>query len=437
MVYDQFSTPPYDQEVNNLGTDPVATDFYLVSTNCGATYDIMYTIDQVSGSQGIINKYSWVANAAYLGGFGWATNGTYTNVSGGDGLCAITNGNDSVYLFLTTGAGGTAGNTLLRFTDASGWNQPINIVSSNLLYTASATTSIKGITFVPVVATNTPLLTPPPVLVPQFYIATNNYVSFNVTNVPDDTIWRGKVTTVTVNGTALPPVAYDVTQAGLVVFNPLQSALLQSSGTKNVTISAPGYSTNFITLTLVGAPTQLAILTQPKGPTFGGGQLATQPAVAIEDANGNTVITGTPNVVAQVATNGAWAIGGTTTLAASTGVASFANLTALSTAAFTNANISFTSTGLSSVKSKTFSIPAPIRSLLNGSKVSGGSFTFNFTNITGLSFSVRSTNNLLVPLSAWPIIGAATENPVGSGHYQFSDPNRATNSVIFYLLTQP
>jgi hypothetical protein len=436
-VYDAFSSPPYDQVVNNLGTDPVATDFYLVSTNCGATYDILYTIDQVNASTGIINKYSWVPNNAYLGGYGWATNGTYTNASGGDGICAITNGNDSVYLFLTTGAGGTAGNAIVRFTDQSGWNQPINIVSSNLIYTASASTSIKGITFVPVATAHAPLLTPGPVLIPQGYVATNNYPSFTVTNTPEDTVWRGDITGITVNGTTLPPAAYDLTHAGTITFIPGQSALLQNPGNLIIGIGATGYSTNYVIQTIVGAASQIAITTQPKGPAADGGALATQPVLAVEDKNGVTVITATPSIVASVATNGAWAIGGTTTLTASAGVLAFTNVTALSTAAFTNANISFTSSGLTSVKSKTFSIPAPIHSLLKGSQVTGGAFTFTFTNITGLSFSVHATNNLLVPISAWPLIGAATESPAGSGHYHFSDPNMATNSDIYYILTQP
>lgn len=69
--------------------------------------------------------------------------------------------------------------------------------------------------------------------------------------------------------------------------------------------------------------------------------------------------------------------------------------------------------------------------------MSGGAFTFSFTNITGLTFSVHATNNLLVPLSAWPFVGAATESPKGSGHYQFSDPGLATNSDVYYILTQP
>ena len=43
---------------NNLTTDPNASDFYMISTNGGSTYDILYIIDQISATQGVINKYS-------------------------------------------------------------------------------------------------------------------------------------------------------------------------------------------------------------------------------------------------------------------------------------------------------------------------------------------------------------------------------------------
>jgi hypothetical protein len=62
---------------------------------------------------------------------------------------------------------------------------------------------------------------------------------------------------------------------------------------------------------------------------------------------------------------------------------------------------------------------------------------FSFTNVTGLSFSIRATNNLSAPKAAWPVIGTATENPAGTGNYQFTDPSPATNSSRYYILSQP
>jgi hypothetical protein len=61
--------------------------------------------------------------------------------------------------------------------------------------------------------------------------------------------------------------------------------------------------------------------------------------------------------------------------------------------------------------------------------------TFTFTNAPGFHFSVLSTNNLAAPLKTWPVVGTVTENP--AGHYQFKDPNAATNRQTFYSVRQP
>jgi hypothetical protein len=62
---------------------------------------------------------------------------------------------------------------------------------------------------------------------------------------------------------------------------------------------------------------------------------------------------------------------------------------------------------------------------------------FTFTNASGLSFSILATNTISAPKTNWPVIGTAIENPAGSGSYQFTDPNPATNAVRFYILRQP
>jgi hypothetical protein len=69
--------------------------------------------------------------------------------------------------------------------------------------------------------------------------------------------------------------------------------------------------------------------------------------------------------------------------------------------------------------------------------LNAGSLKFTFTNATGLSFSVLGTNVLTAPKTNWPVVGAAVESPAGSGNYQFTDPNPATNGVRYYLLRQP
>jgi hypothetical protein len=62
---------------------------------------------------------------------------------------------------------------------------------------------------------------------------------------------------------------------------------------------------------------------------------------------------------------------------------------------------------------------------------------FTFTNAPGLSFSILATNNISAPVANWPVVGTAVENPAGSGNYQFTDSNPATNAALFYILRQP
>jgi hypothetical protein len=425
----------YDTTVpNNLGTDPIASDFYLISTNYGATYDIMYINDQQSSSVGVIRKYSWVDGVnTTTGGYGWAANGSFTNTTGVDGLFVTTNGNGGAYIFYTTGAGGTGGNAIIRLTDSTGWNQNMNVISSNLIYTAAKTVSIKGLTFVPQELPYTNQLIPTPLFTAQAGASVS--APFNVTNTPDDPGWRAAITSVAVNGTNLPAAAYDVTQTGKIVFYPANSALLQSTAAKTITFGATGYSTNSVALSLVAGPaTQLVVATQPKAPLGSGAPLATQPVVKVEDAYGNVVV-GNASVTAAAVQN-TWTLGGTLTATTTNGVVTFAGLTAFSPNAVTGATISLTSGSLTATSSP-FNIPKPINSVLGGSKVTGGKLAFSFTNITGLSYSVLATNLLTAPVATWPVVGAVVESPAGSGMYGYTNSAPATNSQLFYILRQP
>jgi hypothetical protein len=100
-------------------------------------------------------------------------------------------------------------------------------------------------------------------------------------------------------------------------------------------------------------------------------------------------------------------------------------------------NLNFSATNLVT----TVSPSLPITILPGSSQIVGSgasaSFQFSFTNTSGLSFSVLSTNNLTAPIATWPVIGLALENPPSSGQYQFTDPNPATNGTQFYILRQP
>lgn len=81
-------------------------------------------------------------------------------------------------------------------------------------------------------------------------------------------------------------------------------------------------------------------------------------------------------------------------------------------------------------------IVAPAIAKLKSVAVSGGNVTFNFTNYTGLGFSVLGTNNLAAPISTWPVVGNPVESPAGSGNYSFTH-SVPTNTSLFYILRQP
>ncbi|MGO8701103.1 MAG: hemoblobin-interacting domain-containing protein [Limisphaerales bacterium] len=236
------STGLYDVTFpDNLGTDQYAQDFYLISTNSGASYDVLYVSDEVSATLGVINKFSLV-------GGNWIANGSYTNSTGVDGLFATTNGDGGVSLFYTTGGGGTPTNSIVRVTDATGWNQNISIVSSNLLYTAAGSATLKGLTFVPQRTTNGVQLMPPPILIAQNGASVTN--TFTIANTPADPAWHGAITGITVNGSPLPPAAYNIAASNEIVFNTAQSVLLQEPGAKTIAVIAAGYSAATVIQTL-------------------------------------------------------------------------------------------------------------------------------------------------------------------------------------------
>jgi hypothetical protein len=128
-----------------LPKDGNAVDFYLLSSQNNGIYDILYYLDETNATSGAIYKYSLQANQVV-----WAPNGSWPTADGGDGFCAATNGAGGAYLYYTTGAGGTANNSLVALNDAAGWNANINITATNTLFTAGLTSTLKGLAFAPV-----------------------------------------------------------------------------------------------------------------------------------------------------------------------------------------------------------------------------------------------------------------------------------------------
>jgi Protein of unknown function (DUF1533) len=419
--------------VNDTGTpfaDAVAQDFYMISSS--GAYSTLYISDQNSGTNGtsgVINKF--VGTLDGDGAWDWVAMGSWTNTDNQENVFATTNGSGGVYIYYANGSS-TAKNNIIRLTDQT-VGGPLNISSTTTIYTAPAGTSVYGITFVPQQTAYATELTPPPILTAQATAPVSS--TFSITNTPDDGFWRSNITAITVNGSLLPTTAYSTNQAGKIVFDPSQSALLQSPGAKTIVISATGYSTNSIVQTLAaGSAAKLVITTQPTAPAADGGVLAHQPVVAVQDIYGNAT-TSTASIT-NADGQGTWTLGGTKAKAAVSGVVTFTDLTAFSTTAISGATIHFTSGNLTAVNSTpAFNIPAPIQSNLGGVTLTGGKLKFTFTNAIGLSFSVLATNNIAAPVTNWPVIGTAVEGP--AGQYNFTNQNPATNSDLFYILRQP
>jgi len=79
---------------------------------------------------------------------------------------------------------------------------------------------------------------------------------------------------------------------------------------------------------------------------------------------------------------------------------------------------------------------APIQ--ITGAELLGdGTFQLNFSNLTGASFSVLATTNVVLPTSNWPTLGLASETPPGSGLFEFTDSQATNFPQRFYRVRSP
>jgi hypothetical protein len=112
-----------------------------------------------------------------------------------------------------------------------------------------------------------------------------------------------------------------------------------------------GVITAVFPATVVGPATKALMTTQPAG-AISGAAFTTQPVVRITDADGNTNTSFTGNVTASIAT-GTGTLGGTETVAAVSGVATFTDLGILGLGNFT---LTFTPASLTPVTSNSFTL---------------------------------------------------------------------------------
>lgn len=214
----------------------------------------------------------------------------------------------------------------------------------------------------------------------------------------DDAAYRAAITEIKVGGTALPVEAYSTLTEGKIVFNPSASSLLQSAGSKIITITATNYELVNVSQTIShGVATKLAILTAPVAPAANGGAFVPQPVVAIQDQYGNTVTSSSDTVTAAVG-SGDWILGGTAGVNAVGGVANFSGLTAAKVGALTGGTISFTSGTLTGATSSGFNLPLPVLTITSNASynegVTGqtGSVAIPFLAPTDISVTLASSS---------------------------------------------
>ena len=227
-----------------VGTLTNAQDYYLIQSGSnGSTYDILYIVTNSTGSSntaGAILKFSLVSGT-------WTANGSYTTTFGGFGTAAKKTGSGAE-IYVSTGAGALTANSVIKCTDAAGYNAPINITTgSNVtLYTTTAGTIIKGVAFAPI---------PAPVLPSVNLSVSSNTGSeaaatvITVTATASSAVTGNQTVDLGVTGTNITAGDYTLSGStitipnggttGTVTFTVVDDAVVESTETANLTISNP------------------------------------------------------------------------------------------------------------------------------------------------------------------------------------------------------
>ena len=174
--------------------------------------------------------------------------------------------------------------------------------------------------------------------------------NYNITYTDPSGTWTSAITSLTFNGTTLSktssPADYSITNISgnnyeiTIMPHGTTGALLRTSGTFIINVVATNYDDNTVDQAVgTGLASQLVVHTAP-GITNNAAAFTTQPVIYITDAYSNLVTTATDNIkVTSTGSNASsWTLAGTTTVAASGGIATFTNLSASSN---TQLNISF------------------------------------------------------------------------------------------------
>ncbi|MFA8435496.1 MAG: hemoblobin-interacting domain-containing protein [Marinifilaceae bacterium] len=223
----------------------------------------------------------------------------------------------------------------------------------------------------------------------------------------ENATWRDSITQINYGTDLLPVGAYDVTQAGRIILKPSQSVFLQKAVTATLEILANSFATNSVSLQIQhGAAQSIVIVTQPAGPVNNGKVLATQPVVKLQDQYSNDCTEDSSTSVKVSKTGGVWTLGGTDSRQVTNGTAEYTDLTATSFAAISDATISFSGSGLTTIESSAFSIPAPSAPpglVASSSANVDSTFEVQFTENTDWKDNLDSIqyDGVLIDPSAW------------------------------------
>lgn len=365
-------------------------DFYLVSSGSnGASYDVCYIISSTTATAGTISKYSLVSGT-------WTANGSYTTTFGGSRIAAQVGGGGA-YLYAVGGIGSTVANSLIRLTDAAGYNSAINITAANniTLFSATGNGILKGVAFAPIANCTQPSITS---LTSNSPVCIGNTINF------------------TLNATGTAPLVYAWTGPNSF------TSTSQNPSITNITAAAIG--TYSVTVTNDCGTTSSTTIVN---------ELIVTPSVSISANPGNTICSGTNLIFTASPTNGGttpsyqWKLNGNNV---------GTNSVTYSNNALTNADVvscvltsnepcaSPTAANSNAITINVTSSVVPLVSIISGP---GNTFCVG----TNVLFTATPTNGGTTPSYQWKLNG----NNVGTNSDSYSNNSINNQDVVSCVMT--
>jgi hypothetical protein len=226
--------------------------------------------------------------------------------------------------------------------------------------------------------------------------------------------------TIAASGTCTASVNVTATTAGSKVNT--TNAVTSTNGGTGGTATA--------TLTVYGPATKLVFVTQPSN-TVAGAAITPAVTVQVQDASGNVVQNSSAPVTMTIGTNpGGGTLGGTTTVNAVNGVATFSTLSINKTG--TGYTLSAASSGLSGATSSTFNITPGTATQLVFTTQPSSSANAGTPFATQPTITVEDANSNTVTGNAASITLAIGTNPSGGTLTCTTNPLGATNGVATF-----